>query len=331
MLGHLGGDQGRARVATAWSARTDKGNMMTLPLRVTDLALERIERAASTIDAVFRDSPQFVDEQLCAALGRRVLVKVETVNPLRSFKGRGADFLVRGLDKSRRVVCASSGNFGQALTYSGVRRGIEVRVFVPADANRTKLARLRTLGGLVTQTGVDFDTAKEIARDHAGQHPGYVYIEDGAVAAVAEGAGTIGVELMQAGPLDAVVVPVGGALISGVGRWIKEHSPHTRIVGVCARGAPAMAESWRTGKPVSTERVDTIADGIRIRVPVPEAVAWMRQVVDDVVLVEDAALLDGVRLAAEALGLVLEPAGAAGLRPFASTATGCPVIGSPRY
>jgi threonine dehydratase len=74
--------------------------------------LDRIALAASTIDPVFRDSPQFVDERLCAALGREVLEKVETLNPLHSFKGRGAEFFAGGLPPARRVVCASSGNFG---------------------------------------------------------------------------------------------------------------------------------------------------------------------------------------------------------------------------
>src|SRR5919198_4562162 len=77
-----------------------------------DLSLERIERAARTIDPVFLNSPQYADEQLCAALGRRVIVKIETANPLRSFKGRGADFLLGQLDPARHVVCASMGNFG---------------------------------------------------------------------------------------------------------------------------------------------------------------------------------------------------------------------------
>jgi threonine dehydratase len=77
-----------------------------------DLSVERIEEAARVIDPVFLHTPQYVDQQLCAALGREVVVKVETANPLRSFKGRGTDFLVRGL--SGHLVCVSSGNFGRA-------------------------------------------------------------------------------------------------------------------------------------------------------------------------------------------------------------------------
>lgn len=93
-----------------------------------DLNLANIERAASVIDPVFRNSPQFIDEQLCAVLGRRTIVKVETANPIRSFKGRGADFLIRGLDPKQKAVCASAGNFGQAMAYAGRHRGMAVEV-----------------------------------------------------------------------------------------------------------------------------------------------------------------------------------------------------------
>jgi threonine dehydratase len=83
-----------------------------------DVDLGRIEEAARTSDPAFRDSPQFVSEQLCAALQRNVLVKLETANPLGSFKGRGAGFLVHSLPPGSSIVCASSGNFGVALAYA---------------------------------------------------------------------------------------------------------------------------------------------------------------------------------------------------------------------
>jgi threonine dehydratase len=92
-----------------------------------DIDLARIEEAARVIDPVFRDSPQFTSEQLCAALGREVLVKLEVVNPLGSFKGRGADFLVRSLPSGSTVVRASSDNFGMALAYAARARGMSAQ------------------------------------------------------------------------------------------------------------------------------------------------------------------------------------------------------------
>ena len=141
-----------------------------------------------------------------------------------------------------------------------------------------------------------------------------IFVEDGKAPAIAEGAATIGIELLRAGPFDTLVVPVGdGALIAGVAYSIKHHAPNTRIVGVCASGAPSMALSWRARKPISTERSDTIAEGIEVRVPVPESVARLVALVDDILLVDDDDLLQAMRPSAETLGLLLEPSGAAGL------------------
>jgi threonine dehydratase len=287
----------------------------------TDLDLERIARAARAIDPQFRDSPQFVDQRLSAALGREVLVKVETLNPLHSFKGRGAEWFAETLDPGRRVVCASSGNFGQAMAFACRRRGIPVEVFVPADVNPVKADRMRSLGAQVTVADGDGSAAGEAARARADGRPEVHLVVDGQEPAVAEGAGTIGVELLRFGPLDAVVVPVGdGALINGIAAWVKAHAPGTRIVGVCAEGAPSMVHSWRAGRPVSSTRADTIAEGIAIRSPVAASVERMRALVDDMVLVADDTLLAMMRLAATTLGVLLEPSGAAGLAAVVSHA-----------
>jgi len=280
----------------------------------TDLNLGNIEKAARLIDPVFRDSPQFVDDQLCAAIGRNVLLKVETANPVRSFKGRGADFLAHSFDPKQTMVCASAGNFGQALAYAGRRRGIPVQVFVPTDVNPLKLARMRSFGATVTLAGADFDSAKEHARQYASGNAAYVFIEDGDDPAITEGAGTIGIELLKAGGIDTIVVPVGdGALIAGVALWVKDRSPKTRIIGVCPSGAPAMERSWKAGRPLIGDQAETIADGISVRVPVAKSVERLKTLVDDMVLVDDASLIEAMRLAASTLGLLLEPSGAAGL------------------
>jgi threonine dehydratase len=283
-----------------------------------DIDLDNIARAARSIDPVFRGTPQYVDEQLGAELGKRVLLKVETANPLRSFKGRGADFLGAGLTPGRAVVCASAGNFGQALAYVGRARGFAVEVFVSASAIPDKIRRMRSLGATVREVDGDFTAAKDAARAHAA-HGDRVFVEDGRDPAITEGAGSIGVELLAGGArIDTAVIPVGdGALITGVARWFKEHSPDTRIVGVCAAGAPNVFRSW-AGQPVDPGAIDTIADGIAVRVPVPEAIPRLRALVDDVVLVDDDAIRSAMALAQRTLGLVLEPAGATGLAAIAA-------------
>jgi threonine dehydratase len=280
----------------------------------TDLSLTRIEEAARRIDPVFLRTPQYSDELLDRALGRDVVIKVETVNPLRSFKGRGAEFFMAGIDRRQRVACSSTGNFGQAIAYAARRRQIAADIFVPETINPTKLARMQAFGARVTAVGHDSVAAEAAARDYVATANDAVYVEDGREPAIAEGAGTIGLELLEAGPLDTIVIPVGdGALITGIARVMKERAPTTRIVGVCASGAPCMALSWRARTPVATEHSSTIAEGIEVRVPVPESVTRLVALVDDIVLVDDESLLDAMRLAAETLGLVLEPSGAAGL------------------
>jgi threonine dehydratase len=288
--------------------------LTTFDTQSSNISLGRIEAAARTIDPVFLSTPQFFDAFLSSALNRQVLVKVETANPVRSFKGRGADFLMQQLDPGQRVVCASTGNFGQAIAYAGRRRGIEVHVFVPQGANPLKLARIEAFSGRITMAGRDSAECDEQARRYAASHLECLLLEDAKQPAIAEGAGTIGVELLRSGPFDAIVLPVGdGALICGVARWFKEHSPSTQVIGVCASGAPSMVLSWRAKKQVCTERSETIADGLEVGRPASEAVERLCTLVDDMVLVDDSDLIDAMRLAVQTLGLLIEPSAAAGL------------------
>lgn len=285
--------------------------MTTLPLPTA----AGIERAARVVDPVFLGTPQFELEVLNERLGLRLALKVETLNPIRSFKGRGTGFFVAGLeDAARPLACASAGNFGQGLAWACRARGIPLVVFAAENASPLKLERMRALGADVRLAGRDFDGAKAAAREHA-ERSGARFVEDGRDPRIAEGAGTIGLELdRDPEPFDALLVPLGnGALVGGIGTWFRAAAPATRIVGVVAAGAPAMQLSWRRGEVVETAAADTIADGIAVRVPVPAALAAMARVVDDVVAVSDERIVEAMRLAHELAGVVVEPAGAAGL------------------
>lgn len=279
------------------------------------VSIERIAEAAEVVDPVFLDTPQYECEPVSERLGLTAILKVECVNPIRSFKGRGTDYLMHRIEApARGFVCASAGNFGQGMAYAARKRGHRITVFAAVNASAIKVERMRALGAEVVLEGEDFDAAKEAARTHA-EKIGAMFVEDGDLAPIAEGAGTIALELTRMDPpLDAVLVPLGdGALVTGVAAWTRRASPSTRIVGIVAEGAPAMELSWRAARLVSTDTIATIADGIAVRVPVASAVEDMRNAVDEVMHVSDAEMIDGMRMLLDDAGLVVEPAGAAGL------------------
>jgi threonine dehydratase len=282
------------------------------------LSLANIEKAAGIISPVFRDSPQFAPESLGARLGCRLVIKVETLNPIRSFKARGAQFLVSQLQGRPHLVCSTAGNFGQGMAIAARDAGLPITIFTHTDANPRKVARMRSFGAEIRTVDGGLDAVGAAARAFAAE-TGALLIVDGREPAIAEGAGTIGRELLRwPEPLAAVLVPLGdGALLGGVAAWIKAHSPTTRMIGVCAAGAPAMERSWRR-KRVESEPAHSIADGLAIETPHAEAVGNLVGLADDVLLVEDRALVDAMRLVHEEAGIVIEPSGAAGIAALAA-------------
>ncbi|MGW4126032.1 threonine ammonia-lyase [Nocardia sp. NPDC004711] len=270
------------------------------------------------IDPIFLNSPLVSNEVLNDILGCRLAAKVETLNPIRSFKGRGTSFFIRTAlaDDVDTLVTASAGNFGQGLAYAATAAGRKLTVYAATTANPDKVDAMRRLGATVVLEGGDFDAAKLAAVAFAAETDAYLVI-DGNEPAIAEGAGTIGLEMLQqwtGGLLDSVIVSLGnGALATGVGAWVKHASPKTDVVAVGAKGAPSMALSWRERKVIETATADTIADGIAVRVPVPYALDTMDGTVDAVADVDDDNLIAAMHLVHKHFGLVVEPAGVAGI------------------
>lgn len=281
------------------------------------LSLDNIKRSASVIPPEFLNSPQYNCEPLSDALGCQLTLKLDFTNPLRSFKGRGASFFISEMQRrgdTRALVCASAGNWGQAMAYACRTQRLPIVIYASVKANSLKIARMKALGAEVRLVGEDFDAAKEAAKTYAAQTGGWM-VEDGLQAEVSEGHGTLAIELLARGDrFDTVIVPLGnGAMLAGMARWFKATAPGTRMVGVCASGADAMEKSWRGKSIVTRNRADTIADGIAVRVPVPEAVNDMQGIVDDVLLVSDTNIVEAMRLVYQHAGLMLEPAGAVGV------------------
>ena len=288
------------------------------------VAAAAIRAAHGRIPAPFRGSPQFVSEPLSEQLSRPVVVKVEVANPIGCFKGRGtwlamSELAVAGAVGERTgVVVASAGNFGQGVAYAGRELGVPVVVYAATTANPSKVAALRRLGAEVRLVGEDFDAAVAAAATEAAA-VGWQFLVDGQDPWIAIGAGTMALELtdgIAAGELptlDAVYVPVGnGALIGGIGAWLKEGAPAVRVIGVQAARAPAMERSWRARRPIETERADTIADGIAARVPIAEALELMLRGVDEMELVSEEEITAWTRELEVALPVAIETAAGAG-------------------
>jgi threonine dehydratase len=280
------------------------------------LRLDRVRGAVGEIDPVFLDTPALTCAPLGQALGCSMTLKIETLNPVRSFKGRGTETAAAVARKqgASRVVCASAGNLGQALAYSGARRGLAVTVVAASTANPLKLRQIAAFGAAVRLEGEDIEDARRLAREIAETDGAYL-VEDSLDLATCEGAATIGLELVRDDPgLDVVLVALGGgAMASGVGYAMRSLAGHVEVIGIQPVGAPAMALSWRQGTVVETERIETIADGVAGRCPIPEVLDDLLVVLDDVVLVRENSIKAGMRALHEHAGLIVEPSAALGI------------------
>jgi threonine dehydratase len=287
------------------------------------LSASAIRAASATIPPELRGGAQFVHDGLTALAGSAVIVKVESANPVGSFKGRGTWLAVRRLAESgaisaaRPVVVASSGNFGQGVAYAARAASVGAVVFCDAHANPRKTDRIRRFGADLRLVGRDFDEARAASEVFAAER-GLPLLVDGDDVSVATGAGTIALEVTDAverGDLPAVAyayVPVGnGALIVGIGAWLRERRGECRVVGVQASGAPSMERSWREGRSVETPEAATYAEGIATRVPVAAALALMDGRVDEMLLVGEEALHAAQAVLTSELGLTAEGAAAA--------------------
>ena len=285
-------------------------------MQETRLDTARIRAARRVIDPVFLGTPLYRCEGLEPVLGCAVSIKLETANPVRSFKARGTEVVASQLagHGSKAVVCASAGNLGQALAWSGRGRGLDVTVVASRFVPAAKLDRIRALDARLDLVDGDIEVARERAAAVA-RHDGSRLVEDSLDIETCEGAATIGLELAEAGPsFDAVLIALGGgALATGVGHVLKAVVPEVEVICVQPAGAPAMTHSWRQRRVVTTESTDTIADGVADRRPIPAVLDDLLLVADDAVLVSEASIIAGMRMLLGHAGLVVEPSAALGV------------------
>ncbi len=232
--------------------------------------------------------------------GMQVFLKNEQLQHTGSFKYRGALSRILSLDDAGRqngVITASSGNHGMACAMAAREAGVALTVYVPHDASPLKVEKIRGFGATVIHADGDCLVAEKAAAKDA-EEQGMTYISPYNDELVMAGQGTIGKELLHQQPhLDAVFIAVGGGgLISGIGAWLKAHSPRTKIIGCWPHNAPAMAECLKAGKIKEVDETATLSDGTAGGVD-DGAITFevCQQVIDDTIRVSEDAIASALK------------------------------------
>lgn len=249
-----------------------------------------------------------------------VSLKLESELPTGSFKPRGAIFgLSREMSRRpvREVVASSTGNHGAAVAYAARLLGIAATIFLPENPNPVKRARIAAFGAKIIEVGRDLSAACEEVLTYA-QTRGAYFLNDAGDSDLPAGPATIALEILSQLPeTDTLYVPMGDtALIRGVAAAAKQIRREVKVIGVQAERAPSYFLSWKQGTAVPTDTCDTIADGLATRMPDPENVQSIREVVDDVRLVSDEQMFGAIRQLLVEEHVVAEPAGAAATAAF---------------
>jgi threonine dehydratase len=265
-------------------------------------------------------------ESLARHAGAAVFLKMESELPTGSFKPRGALYALAARmtrETVREVVASSTGNHGAAVAWAARTLGVPATIYLPANPNPVKRARIAVLGAKIVESGRDLPEAAVGAEEH-GRRDGVYFLDDASDPNVLAGPGTMACEILEQQPsIGAIYVPVGDtALIRGVAVAARHLRPGIRIVGVQAERAPSYYLSWRAGRPVGTETCDTIADGLATRTPRAENVAEIRGLVDEMRLVSEEQLLKAIRWLLVEEHVVAEPAGAAATAALLAEAAG---------
>ncbi|GMU69545.1 MAG: hypothetical protein AMXMBFR37_18770 [Steroidobacteraceae bacterium] len=288
--------------------------------------IERILKARVYDVAI--ESPLDPAPRLSRRIGNEVSLKREDLQPVFSFKLRGAYNRIANLSPAaaaRGVICASAGNHAQGVALAARRRGIKAVIVMPVTTPQIKVQAVLDLGGEAVLHGDDYDAAYEHALGLMRERQ-LVFVHPFDDPDVIAGQGTIAVEILRqtGGELDAIFVPVGGGgLIAGIAVYAKYLYPRVRIIGVEPVDSAAMYESLRQGKRVTLERVGMFADGTAVRRVGEETFDLVREHVDEIVLVDTDETCAAIQDIFEDTRSIAEPAGAlavAGIKKYAARA-----------
>jgi threonine dehydratase len=273
------------------------------------------------------ETPLDIAPRLSRRLNNKVLFKREDLQPVFSFKIRGAYNKIAQLSAisaQRGVICASAGNHAQGVALAARTRGIPALIVMPLTTPEIKVQAVADLGGEIVLHGDDYDQAF----DHAvelGRHRGLVFVHPFDDPDVIAGQGTIAMEILRqrhGDAIDAIFVPIGGGgLISGIAAYVKSLYPRIKIIGVEPEDAAGMYESLRAGKRVTLDRVGIFADGVAVRRVGEETFRLAQQYVDEVILVTTDQICAAIADIFQDTRSIAEPAGAlavAGIKRYAA-------------
>ena len=253
--------------------------------------------------------------RLSARLHNQVLFKREDLQSVFSFKLRGAYNKLIGLPKDeldRGVICSSAGNHAQGVALAARELGVRAVIVMPESTPTIKISAVESLGGEIILHGANYDEAYDHAREHADEE-NLTFIHPFDDPAVIAGQGTIGMEIhrQHTGHIDAVFVPIGGGgLIAGIALYIKSVSPDTRIIGVEPEDAASMTAALEAGEPVVLNDVGIFADGVAVRRVGDETFRICRELVDEIIIVDNDEICAAVQDIFEDTRAIVEPAGA---------------------
>ncbi|MCK5826195.1 MAG: threonine ammonia-lyase, biosynthetic [Desulfuromusa sp.] len=264
---------------------------------------------------------------ISAELNNRVLLKREDLQPVFSFKLRGAYNKIAHLtatEKQQGVITASAGNHAQGVAFSAQKLGLKALIVMPATTPQIKIDAVRAYGAEIVLHGDNYSEAA-VQCHEIMKKTGMTYIHPFDDKLVIAGQGTVADELLRqsAGKLDAVFVPVGGGgLISGIAAYLKTLSPQIKVIGVEPVDSDAMYQSLQAGKRISLESIGIFADGVAVREVGKLTFELCRQYVDEIIRVNTDELCGAIKSIYQATRSIVEPAGAlgvAGLKQYVQT------------
>lgn len=273
---------------------------------------------SSKVYDVAIESPLQLASKLSERLGVRIWLKREDLQPVFSFKLRGAYNMMAKVPKEqlqRGVICSSAGNHAQGVALAAKRLGCDAVIAMPVTTPEIKWQSVERLGATVVLVGDSYDEAQTYAKKRAKEE-GRTFIPPFDHPDVIMGQGTVGMEIVRQmqGPLHAIFVPVGGGgLIAGIAAYVKRVNPEVKIIGVEPSDANAMALSLHHGQRVMLDQVGGFADGVAVKEVGEETFRLCKELIDGVVLVSRDAICASIKDMFEEKRSILEPAGALAL------------------